>query len=82
MDPAQYQPKCSHFLNLQDGMPAKFQNRKAEGGVDPAQYQAECRHFFCFHDGMCPQIGPKMVPKWSLKGVQIAFGLEVVCGES
>ena len=38
--------------------------------------------FFCFHDGMCPQIGPKMVPKWSLKGVQIAFGVEVVCGES
>ena len=23
-----------------------------------------------------------MVPKWSLKGVQIAFGVEVVCGES
>ena len=87
MDPAQYQPKCPHFFNLQDGMPAKFQNRKAEGGVDPAQYQAECRHVFLFSrrnvSSNRSQNGPKMESKGGPDRVWVRGGLRgVIWGAS
>ena len=53
MEPAQYQPECSHFLFIQDGMLAKIQTRKTDSGVDPAQCQPECSHYllpaFCLY---------------------------------
>ena len=48
----------------------------------PANFQIASRTaltvFYCSKT----MIVIKSVPKWSLKGVQIAFGVEVVCGES
>ena len=42
VDPAQYQPECSRFWHVQEGMLSTFLKRKVGCGLGPAQYQLEC----------------------------------------